>query len=283
MGRGRRMPSSERVGFGVLLVCACYFTYSLHYATVKWLNVSYPLAAHFHPQRADARLHRGDAAARRGGGGAEPVQGRHRGARLAAGGIELLLLRGRVPHGAGRGGDSLRYGAADDRELSPVLLGERVGGLRWLAVLVGLAGTVIAAAPTGDVNAEAVLYGLGSGVFWALTVVYTRKSGARESTAVQLFTTALVFCAVSAALADWQAPRSAFDGSLMLALGVQIFIAQMLFFEAYRHASASLLGLLEYTSVVWSGVFGFLIFRDLPSAATVAGAALIIGSGVAPP
>src|SRR3954454_8811551 len=36
------MPSSERVGFGVLLVCACYFAYSLHYATVKWLNVSYP-------------------------------------------------------------------------------------------------------------------------------------------------------------------------------------------------------------------------------------------------
>lgn len=276
------MPTTDRTGLGVLLICACYFMYSLHYATVKWLDVGYPYWQLIFIRSILMLL---ITVALRPKVVAEAARSPYKGATA----VRALLQLGSswcffaAAARMGLGEVATLYATAPliIVMLSPLLLGETVGGWRWVAVAAGLAGTAIAASPTGDVNAEAVLYGLGSGAFWALTAIFTRKSGARESTPVQLFTTAVVFCAVSAAFADWRMPQSAFDGALMLALGVQIYLGQRLFFEGYRYAPASLLGPLEYTSVLWSGLLGFVIFRDVPTVATVTGAALIIASGIA--
>ncbi len=45
---------------------------------------------------------------------------------------------------------------------------------------------------------------------------------------------------------------------------------------AYRRAEASRLGALDYTAFVWATGLGFLVFGEVPSAATLAGAALIV-------
>jgi S-adenosylmethionine uptake transporter len=49
---------------------------------------------------------------------------------------------------------------------------------------------------------------------------------------------------------------------------------------AYRLAEASRLGALDYTAFLWAAGLGFLIFGEVPSPPTLAGAALIIGGAL---
>ena len=165
--------------------------------------------------------------------------------------------------------------------LSMFLLGERIRGLHWIAILVGLVGTVIAANPGQGAGAFPSLVGLGSGLFWALTVVFTRKSGARENSDVQMLNTSIVFLLLSAAFLHWKGPSGPYQWTLLIGIGLQIYLAQLLFFEACRYAPASLVGPLEYSSVVWACLFGFLIFAEVPTPQVVIGGVLVIVSGVA--
>jgi drug/metabolite transporter (DMT)-like permease len=64
--------------------------------------------------------------------------------------------------------------------------------------------------------------------------------------------------------------------------GIAFFgvIAQFAVTKAYAIASPSLIAPFEYTALIWSAILGYLIWGDVPDAWAVAGAALIIGSGV---
>lgn len=66
----------------------------------------------------------------------------------------------------------------------------------------------------------------------------------------------------------------------VIGIGLQIYLAQLLFFESCRFAPASLVGPLEYSSVAWACLFGLLIFADVPTAPVVIGGLLVIVSGV---
>lgn len=165
--------------------------------------------------------------------------------------------------------------------LSTFLLGERIHGLHWIAIVIGLVGTIIAANPGHGASLIPTLTALGAGLFWALTVVFTRKSGARESSDVQMLNTSIVFLGLSVGLMHWKAPPDLLQWALLIGIGLQIYLAQLLFFEACRFAPASLVGPLEYSSVAWACLFGFLIFADIPTAQVVLGGVLVIISGVA--
>ena len=49
---------------------------------------------------------------------------------------------------------------------------------------------------------------------------------------------------------------------------------------AYRHADASRLGAIEYTAFLWAVALGLVFFGEVPSLATLAGAALIIAGAL---
>jgi drug/metabolite transporter (DMT)-like permease len=164
--------------------------------------------------------------------------------------------------------------------LSTVILGERIRGFHWAAILVGLAGTVVATNPARGASLIPSLVALGSGFFWALTVIFTRKSGAREGSDVQMLTTSIVFLIMSGAFLHWTTP-DLHQWALLVGIGVQIYLAQLLFFEACRFAPASLVGPMEYSSVAWACLFGFLMFADLPTMPVVVGSVLVIASGIA--
>ena len=56
--------------------------------------------------------------------------------------------------------------------------------------------------------------------------------------------------------------------------------AEYFMIEAYRNAEVTLVAPFVYTSMVWASLFGYLIFGAIPGLAVVAGAALIISSGL---
>ena len=51
-------------------------------------------------------------------------------------------------------------------------------------------------------------------------------------------------------------------------------------FEGMKRAAASVIAPFEYTSLVWSFVFGYLIWGDIPRMEVFVGAALIVVAGL---
>jgi len=50
--------------------------------------------------------------------------------------------------------------------------------------------------------------------------------------------------------------------------------------RALKHASASVLAPYQYMLIVWAVVLGYLVFGDIPDAAMLTGAAIIIAAGL---
>jgi drug/metabolite transporter (DMT)-like permease len=77
----------------------------------------------------------------------------------------------------------------------------------------------------------------------------------------------------------WIAPtwHDVFFGVLV---GVASTAGQWIVVLAFRYADASVLAPFSYTQLLWVGILGFLIFGEVPDIWTVAGAGLIVGSGL---
>jgi drug/metabolite transporter (DMT)-like permease len=73
---------------------------------------------------------------------------------------------------------------------------------------------------------------------------------------------------------DWQ------TWTLIAGLALSGALAQLLLTAAMRHASVAVIATMDYTGLLWSVLFGYLIFGDLPTRMTWAGAATIIVAGL---
>jgi len=172
--------------------------------------------------------------------------------------------------------------------LSALVLRERLGLVDVLAVAIGMLGTVISVglgsgntsggSPT--YSAAATWVAVAAGFFWGLTVVLTRRRHGTDSTGTQLLALSGVYCLASACFVDFKIPNSMADAWLLVLLGLETYTAQWLFFEATQKIPGKLLGPLEYSSVVWAMLIGWLLFAETPGPAVLLGSAFIVASGL---
>ncbi|WP_296016609.1 DMT family transporter [uncultured Agrobacterium sp.] len=275
------ITTHEKRALGIVLVCGCYMMYSLHYATMKWMGNLFGVWQLLFIRSivmVFATIMMKPSVCR------EVIRSPYKGATAVRALFQIactfcffvaakLMPLGQV---------TTLYAAAPVIIvlLAIPILGEKVGRASWAAVVLGMIGTVIAANPTGSLNPVPTLLAFASGIFWALAVIYTRKAATRESTQAQLLTTGCVFCLVSGLLMDWTTPANWFEIGMCAILGIEILLAQMLFFEGYRFAPASVLAPLEYQSLIWVSILGFVMFGDVPTIHTVVGATLIVTAGI---
>jgi drug/metabolite transporter (DMT)-like permease len=78
----------------------------------------------------------------------------------------------------------------------------------------------------------------------------------------------------------WTTPPTWLDVVLMPALGVLGAGGHFLLILAHRRAPASVLSPFIYTQIVWASMFGYLVFSNVPNRWTVAGACIVIASGL---
>jgi len=170
--------------------------------------------------------------------------------------------------------------------LAVPLLGETVRWRRWTATVVGFAGVLLMVRPDGaamldDAVFVGSLWGLGATFAYAVVIIIVRRMTATEgSTTIVLYFT-LTGAAVSGAVLPFHfVPPTASDALLFVLVGVIGGIAQVLITSAYRFAPASVVAPLDYTGMVWATVLGFLVWGDVPTPPVLAGAAVVIGSGL---
>jgi S-adenosylmethionine uptake transporter len=161
------------------------------------------------------------------------------------------------------------------------ILGERVGIRRGLAVVVGLCGVLIVLRPGSAALQPGHAAAVAAAVCSSLASVIVRKIGADERTAVLLLYPMLAnFLMLGLALPFVYRPMPI--GHLGLAAGVALlgFVAMLLIIAAYRSAPAVVVAPMQYSQILWATAFGALLFDELPDAATLAGAGVIIASGI---
>jgi drug/metabolite transporter (DMT)-like permease len=166
-----------------------------------------------------------------------------------------------------------------------VLLGTaRVDGRLVAAVLAGFAGVALVLRPTLEgQQLGAGLAGLLSGVLAALAylqVTALGRAGEPEERIVFYFSIGgLVAGALWMGVQGMSAhtPRGL---ALLLAIGLLATTAQVMMTRAYRIGRTLVNACLQYLGIVFSFVFGVLIFRDPATAQALVGMALIVAAGI---
>jgi drug/metabolite transporter (DMT)-like permease len=77
----------------------------------------------------------------------------------------------------------------------------------------------------------------------------------------------------------WVAPSSV-DLWLLATLGIVSMVAHLAIARALKLADAATISPLQYTLLLWAVIFGWAVFGDVPDRSLLAGAAIIIASGL---
>ena len=164
--------------------------------------------------------------------------------------------------------------------LSAPLLGEKVERFRWIVVLIGFVGVLIALRPSPQMLSWAAPIALFGATTFALSQTITRElRGIHWLPLVlwQFIGTGLVGAATIPW--TWTTP-SLFDLGLMFLVGAVAMLCFIFIVRALALARASVLAPLQYSAILWAAILGWLIWRDVPTLPIVVGNAIIIGSGL---
>ncbi len=165
--------------------------------------------------------------------------------------------------------------------LSPLVLGEKVGIRRWVAVLIGFIGTLIIIRPGFQQLTPGVPLALGAGTSLAVYLLMTRRIAGSAPAMVTTFYTSLCGAIIMSVIVlfVWQTPTPAQWG-LFILLSAIANGGHYLIIRAYDHAEASLLAPLAYSEIIMATVLGWYIFGDFPDAWTFLGVAILIACAI---
>lgn len=165
--------------------------------------------------------------------------------------------------------------------LGALVLKEPTGWYRWGAVLTGFIGVLIVTQPGGShIPLGGALVGLTAALFVAIVAIQLRQMGRTESPATTVFWFStlsvpplLIGYAFVAAPHDWQ------TFALLVLIGLIGGGAQLALTASLRFAPVSAVVPMDYSSLIWATLYGYLLFGVLPGAWTWIGAPVIIASG----
>jgi drug/metabolite transporter (DMT)-like permease len=164
--------------------------------------------------------------------------------------------------------------------MSGLVLGEHVGWRRWTAILVGFCGVLIALRPSSQTISWPAMIALGGSLSFAVLMLITRslRSTPDIVLATSQFGGTFILGAVLSPF-GWVTPSA---GSLVLffAAGIISVAALLCVNRSLKLAPASVVVPYQYSMIIWAVIFGFVVFGDVPSWATIVGAAIIIGAGL---
>ncbi len=172
--------------------------------------------------------------------------------------------------------------------LAVFMLNERVGLYRMSAVALGLIGVLVVIWPRLTLDAAALTQGTALGailvliasILRALVQIHIRTLVKTEHTAAIVFyfsATATIMSLFSIPF-GWVVPDPLTLG-LMIGAGLIGGVAQILVTASYRYGAASMLAPFDYSSLIFAGLIGWLVFSEIPTWSMIVGAGLVVAGG----
>jgi drug/metabolite transporter (DMT)-like permease len=167
--------------------------------------------------------------------------------------------------------------------LSVPILGEKVAGKRWLAVIVGLGGVLIILQPwsNGGFSMIAASAAAVATICYSLSALTVRTLGRGNSSMAMVFWYLLLVGIGSGMLAvgEWR-PVLVSDWGWLTGIGVTGALGQIWLTDAFRRAPPSVVGPFEYTAILWAFAIDWIFWSASPSPSLVLGACIVIASGI---
>ena len=165
--------------------------------------------------------------------------------------------------------------------LSPIFLGEKVGIRRWTAVLIGFIGSLVVIRPGYLEFNLATIAALGTGCFYGIYLVITRKLHSTDTPLLTLLITGLVGAVIASFIVPvvWVNPTPV-QWSLLALMGIFACLGHILLIYSLKYADASKLAPFGYFEIVTNIILGYYFFGDFPDNYTFLGLFIIILSGV---
>jgi len=164
--------------------------------------------------------------------------------------------------------------------LSHFLLGERIGLRRWLAIMIGFGGVVIALAPSGELHLGATLVAMVGTLCFALMLITGRAlRGTPDITLVVWQMAGALAIGLVLAPIDW-VPPGALDFALLCALGLIAMLAHLCVSRALKLVDVGVAAPFQYTLLPWAILLGWLFFGDAPRPDMLLGGAIIVSAGL---
>ena len=164
--------------------------------------------------------------------------------------------------------------------LSAIVLREQVGWRRWSAVLIGFCGVLIALRPSAQT------------VSWPAMIALGRQHVVRGADADHAFAARdagyragldairrHVRCSARCWRRSAGSRRRREASALFAAAGCISVCALLCVNRSLKLAPACVVVPYQYSMIIWAVMFGYAVFGDVPSIATIVGAAIIIGAG----
>ena len=166
--------------------------------------------------------------------------------------------------------------------LAPIVLRERVDGVRWLVIGIGFVGVLFILRPDPTTVGAASIIALAAALSSALRDLVTRRISSRENSISILFCSSLLVVAIALPAAPWLGWVGVQPAAwaLLFVNGVLNGAAHFLIIEALRFGEASVVTSYRYSALLWGAVLGFVIWGDVPDLWVVAGGVLSAGSGL---
>jgi drug/metabolite transporter (DMT)-like permease len=163
-----------------------------------------------------------------------------------------------------------------------LFLGAPVGWRRWLATVVGLIGVLIIVRPGGAGFNPYSSLALAAIVFVAARDLLTRRLGSEVPTIVIATVSAGAVTAASLLLALWESwawPSP--PAVLMLACaGLGLLGGNYWIVVAMRYGDIATVAPFRYSVILWAVAAGFVVWGELPDAATWIGIAIVTCAGL---
>lgn len=163
--------------------------------------------------------------------------------------------------------------------LAMLFLGEVVRMRRWIAILIGFAGTLVIIRPgVADVGLGPILI-LSATVVWSFALIII-KFLTRTESSVTITVYASIFLspftlAAAAFFWRWPTPEEALWLCLIALLGT---VAQTAMNQSLKLADASVVLPVDFSKLIWAAFIGFVLFEELPDLYTWIGGAMIFVS-----
>jgi len=165
--------------------------------------------------------------------------------------------------------------------LSPIFLGEKVGVRRWSAVIIGFVGSLIVIQPGFIEFNLASISALGTGFFYGIYLVITRKLHSSDSPLLTLLLTGVVGVVLASFFVPvvWINPTFN-QWSLLALMGIFACLGHLFLILSLKYADASKLAPFGYFEIVTNVFLGYYFFGDFPHYWTWVGLSIIVCSGI---
>jgi drug/metabolite transporter (DMT)-like permease len=166
--------------------------------------------------------------------------------------------------------------------LATLLLNESVGPWRWSAVVLGFAGVLLIAQPgSGDIPLFGAAVALAGAFMVALISIQIADLNRTDKPVTIVFYFALFSVPMTALALPFVArPHDTEGWLLLLAIGGTGVIGQLLLTAALRFGAVASVIVMDYSSLFWATLYGWLFFASLPPPSTWLGTPLIVAAGL---